>query len=64
MAARVRGPVTSLCDAPLGLLALARLQIELAEMLGRDVHLSTPRSLSHYFRDDVIESAIPVYVAA
>ncbi len=51
-------------SARVGLLDLARLQLELAELVGRDVHLTTPRSLSRYFRQKVVESAVPVYVAA
>lgn len=47
-----------------GLLDLARFQLELSELLGHDVHISTPRSLSRYFRREVVESAVPVYVAA
>jgi uncharacterized protein len=47
-----------------GLLDLARLQLELSQLLGRDVQVSTPHSLSRYFRREVVESAVPVYVAA
>ncbi len=51
-------------SARVGLFDLARLQLELAELMGRDVHLATPRSLSRYFRSEVIDNAVPVYVAA
>ncbi len=51
-------------SAQVGLLHLARLQIELSELLGRDIQLSTPGSLSRYFRQAVMDSAVPVYVAA
>ena len=40
-----------------GLLDLAGMEIELAEMLGRKVDLRTPAELSRYFRDDVLEKA-------
>jgi predicted nucleotidyltransferase len=36
----------------------------LAKMLGRDVDLMTPRSLSKYFREDVLKSAQVLYDAA
>ena len=42
--------VEFLPSARVGLLELARVQLELSDMLGRDVHLSTPGSLSRYFR--------------
>ncbi len=45
------------------LLTMARLEIELSEMIGRKVDLRTPGDLSRYFRDDVLEEAIPQYVA-
>ncbi len=37
-----------------GLLRMAGLQIELSEMLGREVDLRTPAELSRYFRDEVV----------
>ena len=40
-----------------GLLDLAGMEIELAEMFGRKVDLRTPAELSRYFRDDVLEKA-------
>lgn len=51
-------------SAQIGLLDIARFQLELSELLGREVQVSTPGSLSRYFRQDVVDSAIPVYVAA
>lgn len=51
-------------SAQIGLLDLARIQLDLSELLGRDVQVSTPGSLSRYFRQGVVESAVPVYVAA
>ena len=43
--------------------AFARLQRELSRLLGRPVDLHTPRSLSRYFRDDVLRSARIQYEA-
>ncbi len=40
-----------------GLLDLAGMEIELAEMSGKKVDLRTPAELSRYFRDDVLEKA-------
>jgi predicted nucleotidyltransferase len=48
----------------IGLLDVARFQLELSELLGREVQVSTPGSLSRYFRQSVVDSAVPVYVAA
>jgi predicted nucleotidyltransferase len=56
--------VEFLPSAQTGLLELARFQLELTELIGRDVHLTTPGSLSRYFRQEVVESAVPLYVAA
>jgi uncharacterized protein len=41
----------------IGLLALAGLEIELSQMLGRKVDLRTPAELSRYFRDQVVNAA-------
>jgi uncharacterized protein len=46
------------------LFKLLRLQNSLAELFGRQVDLTTPGSLSKYFRDDVLSSAMVLYVAA
>ncbi len=48
-------------DAVVGLFDLAGMQIELSEMLGRRVDLRTPRSLSRYFRQQVLDSAQVLY---
>ncbi|MCU0664447.1 MAG: nucleotidyltransferase family protein [Myxococcota bacterium] len=45
-------------------LSLFRLQDELSAMLGRRVDLNTVGFLSPHFRDEVLEKAEPVYVAA
>lgn len=42
-------------------LAFARLQRDLSELLGRQVDLHTYRSLSRYFRDEVLEESQPLY---
>jgi predicted nucleotidyltransferase len=50
-------------DAGIGLLEFVALQRELGELLGREVDLHTPASLSHYFREDVVDSAEVAYAA-
>ena len=42
-------------------LGFARLQRELSKILGRQVDLHTRRSLSRYFRDEVIQQSEVVY---
>jgi predicted nucleotidyltransferase len=42
-------------------LAFFNLQDELTVIFGRQVDLHTPKSLSHYFRDQVIASATVLY---
>ena len=44
--------------------AFIRMQDELSAVLGRTVDLHTPRSLSKYFRDQVLRDAEALYVAA
>jgi hypothetical protein len=44
-----------------GLIRLSELELELGEILGRDVDLRTPKDLSRYFRDEVITGAYPLY---
>ena len=51
-------------DAHVGLLGLARMEIELGELLGRKVDLNTPGFLSDYFRDEVLAEAEVKYDAA
>jgi len=46
-----------------GLLRMAGLEIELAQMLGHPVDLRTPAELSRYFRDEVVRTSEPQYVA-
>ena len=40
-----------------GLLKMAKIENELSELLGRKVDLRTPKDLSHYFRQEVIDNA-------
>jgi uncharacterized protein len=47
-----------------GLLGIAKLELELQELVGRDVDLRTVGDLSPYFRDDVIAAARVLYDAA
>src|SRR5271165_55573 len=44
-----------------GLLTLAGMEMELSEIVGRQVDLRTPEDLSRYFRADVVSSAVPQY---
>jgi predicted nucleotidyltransferase len=46
-----------------GYIGLARMEIELARMLGRKVDLRTPAELSRYFRDEVLRTAEVQYAA-
>ncbi len=50
--------------ASIGFIGLGRLEDELARVLGRKVDLVTAGGLSHYFRDEVLQQAMPVYDAA
>jgi len=40
-----------------GLFSIVRMEMELAQTLGRKVDLRTPEDLSQYFRDEVIRDA-------
>jgi predicted nucleotidyltransferase len=46
-----------------GLITLAGMEIELSKMLGRKADLRTPRDLSRYFRDQVVNTAEVQYEA-
>jgi predicted nucleotidyltransferase len=50
-------------EATVGYFAMARMERELSEMIGREVDLRTPKELSRYFRDQVLEDAQEEYVA-
>ena len=45
------------------LFGVARMERELSEILGRKADMRTPRDLSRYFRDEVVENALVQYVA-
>ena len=47
--------------APVGLLEMAEMEIELSEMIGRKVDLQTPQDLSKYFRNKVVAEAEVMY---
>jgi predicted nucleotidyltransferase len=48
----------------IGFLAMARMEMELTQILGRKVDLRTPAELSHYFRDEVLKKAQVQYESA
>lgn len=51
-------------EATPGLMGMAAIEIELSELLGgRQVDLRTAGDLSRYFRDEVVRSAEPQFVA-
>jgi predicted nucleotidyltransferase len=47
-----------------GLIRLARLELELGEILGRKVDLNTPGFLSKYYREQILAEAEVQYDAA
>jgi len=47
-----------------GYFGLARMELELTDMIGRKVDLRTPAELSRYFRDEVCANAQVQYSAA
>jgi len=45
-----------------GLMGIARMEDEMARVIfGRRVDLRTPEDLSHFFRDEVVGTAEPIY---
>lgn len=46
-----------------GLLTMAAMEIELGQIVGREVDLRTANDLSPYFRDQVVASAQELYAA-
>lgn len=46
-----------------GLLALAQMELELSELVGRKADLRTAGELSRYFRQDVLDGASVLYAA-
>jgi predicted nucleotidyltransferase len=51
-------------DACVGLITLAGMELELAEIIGQKVDLNTPGFLSKYYRDQVLREAVVQYDAA
>jgi predicted nucleotidyltransferase len=49
-------------EAKVGYFDLAGMEIELTEIVGRKVDLRTPKELSQYFRQKVIDLAEVIYV--
>lgn len=49
--------------ATVGYFSMSRMEQELGELFGRRVDLRTPKELSRYFRDQVLEGAQEEYVA-
>lgn len=43
--------------AAVGLITLASMQLELGDIIGREVDMRTPDDLSRYFRQQVLDSA-------
>jgi predicted nucleotidyltransferase len=48
---------------PVGLIAMAAMELELSEILSRKVDLRTTKDLSRYFRDEVLRTAVTQYAA-
>ena len=48
-------------DAKIGFFKLIEMELELSELMGRKVDLRTPQDLSHFFRDTVMQKALPLY---
>ena len=46
-----------------GLFALAGMEMELSDILGRKVDMRTPEDISRYFRDEVVGGAMVQYAA-
>ena len=47
----------------IGLFAMAGMELELSELLGRKVDLRSPEEISKYFRDKVVAGALLIYDA-
>ena len=50
-------------DARIGLIRMARIEIDLSDMIGRKVDLRSPGDLSRHFRDQVVAAAEVLYAA-
>ena len=53
--------VEYLPDAGVSYFDMGRHVMALTEIIGREVDLCTPNSISRYFRQNVLESAVPIY---
>ncbi len=49
-------------EAKIGYFKLVQMEQELTELVGRKADLRTPGELSHYFRQNVLNEAIALYV--
>ncbi|MCE5238207.1 nucleotidyltransferase domain-containing protein [bacterium] len=49
--------------AVIGLFEMAAMEIELGDMVGREVDLRTPEDLSRHFREEVLRRAVVQYAA-
>lgn len=56
--------VEFLPDTRIGLMGMVRLEDELTALIGRKADLRTPRELSPYFAEGVLQEAVALYVAA
>lgn len=54
--------VEFLPEARVGYFELIRMEHELTDLVGRKVDLRTPKELSRYFRQDVLDEAVVQYV--
>ncbi len=48
-------------DARISYFDMGRQVMAFTEIIGRQVDLCTPKSISRYFRQNVLESAMPIY---
>ena len=48
-------------DARVSYFDMGRHFVDLMEIIDRQIDLCTPQSISKYFRQDVLESAMPIY---
>lgn len=48
-------------DARVSYFDMGRHLLEFMEIVGREVDLCTPKSISRYFRQNVLNSALPIY---
>ncbi len=51
-------------DAPISLMDMGGMQMDLSDLLGREVDFKTAGFLSRYFRQKVIDSAVTIYERA